>query len=81
MALLELMQKHIRTRDMLERAGDIARLLNHWAVPKEQFYSLIYYIAERGNTSDPELFLQEIAVKAVDYEEDRHYDHCRATRS
>ncbi|CAK8742115.1 Recombination-promoting nuclease RpnA [Sodalis praecaptivus] len=46
-ALLELVQKHIRTRDMLELATDIARLLNLWAIPKEQFRSLMYYIAER----------------------------------
>lgn len=55
---------------MFELAVDIARLLNNWAVPKEQFRSLIYYIAERGNTSNPGLFLQEIAAKALDYQED-----------
>ncbi|CAJ0995022.1 ISNCY family transposase ISSen7 [Sodalis praecaptivus] len=69
-ALLELVQKHIRTRDMLELAADIARLLNLWAIPKEQFRSLMYYIAERGNTSDESQFLQHIATKATDYRED-----------
>ncbi|WP_406706913.1 Rpn family recombination-promoting nuclease/putative transposase [Sodalis sp.] len=69
-ALLELVQKHIRTRDMLELAADIARLLNLWAIPKEQFRSLMYYIAERGNTSDEAQFLQHIAAKATDYRED-----------
>ncbi|CAK8736357.1 Recombination-promoting nuclease RpnA [Sodalis praecaptivus] len=69
-ALLELVQKHIQTRDMLELAADIARLLNLWAIPKEQFRSLMYYIAERGNTSDESQFLQHIATKATDYRED-----------
>ncbi|CAK8741702.1 ISNCY family transposase ISSen7 [Sodalis praecaptivus] len=69
-ALLELVQKHIRTRDMLELSADIARLLNLWAIPKEQFRSLMYYIAERGNTSDESQFLQHIATKATDYWED-----------
>ncbi|BAE74041.1 hypothetical protein SGGMMB4_01774 [Sodalis glossinidius str. 'morsitans'] len=69
-ALLELVQKYIRTRDMLELSADIARLLNLWAIPKEQFRSLMYYIAERGNTSDESQFLQHIATKATDYRED-----------
>uniref|UniRef100_A0A1A9WSH3 Transposase (putative) YhgA-like domain-containing protein n=1 Tax=Glossina brevipalpis TaxID=37001 RepID=A0A1A9WSH3_9MUSC len=69
-ALLELVQKHIRTCDMLELATDIARLLNLWAIPKEQFRSLMYYIAEQGNTSDESQFLQHIATIATDYQED-----------
>lgn len=42
-ALLELVMKHIRTRDMLELAEEIARLLNQWTLPQEQFRSLMYY--------------------------------------
>ncbi|WP_243466150.1 hypothetical protein [Sodalis glossinidius] len=30
----------------------------------------MYYIAERGNTSDESQFLQHIAAKATDYQED-----------
>ncbi|MGL9724267.1 Rpn family recombination-promoting nuclease/putative transposase [Sodalis sp. (in: enterobacteria)] len=69
-ALLELVQKHIRTRDMLELAADIARLLNLWAIPKEQFRSLMYYIVGRGETSDTRQFLQTIAAQTQDYRED-----------
>ncbi|WP_406707087.1 Rpn family recombination-promoting nuclease/putative transposase [Sodalis sp.] len=69
-ALLELVQKHIRTRDMLELAADIARLLNLWAIPKEQFRSLMYYIVGRGETSDTRQFLQTIAAQTQDYQED-----------
>ncbi|WP_406704201.1 Rpn family recombination-promoting nuclease/putative transposase [Sodalis sp.] len=69
-ALLELVQKHIRTRDMLELAADIARLLNLWAIPKEQFRSLMYYIVGRGETSDTRQFLHTIAAQTQDYRED-----------
>ncbi|MGL9724584.1 Rpn family recombination-promoting nuclease/putative transposase [Sodalis sp. (in: enterobacteria)] len=69
-ALLELVQKHIRTRDMLELAADIARLLNLWAIPKEQFRSLMYYIVGRGETSDTRQFLHTIAAQTQDYQED-----------
>lgn len=61
---------HIRTRNMLELTGDIARLLNLWAILKEQFRSLVYYIAERRNISDESQFLQHIAAKATDCRED-----------
>jgi predicted transposase/invertase (TIGR01784 family) len=69
-ALLELIQKHIRSRDMLELSGDIARLLNEWALPHEQFQSLMYYIAESGNTSNAGQFLRNIALKATECRED-----------
>ncbi|MFT4463986.1 MAG: Rpn family recombination-promoting nuclease/putative transposase [Sodalis sp. (in: enterobacteria)] len=69
-ALLELVQKHIRTRDMLELASDIARLLQQWSVPREQFQGLMYYIVERGNTSDAEQFLHDIAAQIANYRED-----------
>ncbi|WP_440864600.1 Rpn family recombination-promoting nuclease/putative transposase [Symbiopectobacterium purcellii] len=69
-ALLELVQKHIRTRDMLELVNELAGLLEQWAVPKEQFRGLMYYILERGNTSNAEQFLQGIATKTTDYRED-----------
>ncbi len=69
-ALLELVQKHIRTRDMLELAGDIARLLYLWSIPKEQFRSLMYYIVGRGESSDTRQFLHTIAAQTQDYQED-----------
>lgn len=43
-AVLELIQKHIRTRDMLKVSNDIAQLLNQWALPHEQFRSMLFYI-------------------------------------
>lgn len=69
-ALMELVQKHIRTRDMLELSQDIAALLNQWQLQPEQFRGLMYYIFERGNTSAPGQFLHDIANQTQDYRED-----------
>src|SRR5471030_1196224 len=69
-AVLELIQKHIRTRDMLELSNDIARLISQWALPHAHFRSLMFYIAECGTTSDVEQFLHNIDQKITDYRED-----------
>ncbi|WP_174889418.1 Rpn family recombination-promoting nuclease/putative transposase [Candidatus Williamhamiltonella defendens] len=68
-ALMELVMKHIRTRDMLELSQEIAGLLNQWVLQPELFRGLICYIVERGNTSDAKQFLYQIAEKATDYRE------------
>lgn len=68
-ALMELVMKHIRNRDMLELSQEIAGLLNHWALQPELFRGLMGYIVERGNTSDAKKFLYQIAEKATDYRE------------
>ena len=52
-AVLELIQKHIRTRDMLELSNDIALLISQWALPHAQFRSLMFYIAECGTVAIP----------------------------
>lgn len=69
-ALMELVQKHIRTRDMLELTQQIATLINQWPLQPEQFRGLMYYIFERGNTSSPGQFLHDIATQTQDYRED-----------
>lgn len=68
-ALMELVMKHIRTRDMLELSQEIASLLNQWVLQPELFQGLICYIVERGNTSDAKQFLHQIAERATDYRE------------
>ncbi|CAJ0995241.1 ISNCY family transposase ISRor2 [Sodalis praecaptivus] len=69
-ALLELVQKHIRTRDMLALAGKLAGLMNTWSLSLEQFRGLMFYIAEWGNVNDVERFLKEIALQISDYKEE-----------
>ncbi|UBX30882.1 Rpn family recombination-promoting nuclease/putative transposase (plasmid) [Arsenophonus apicola] len=68
-ALMELVMKHIRARDMLEFSQEIASLLNQYVIQPELFKGLMYYIVERGNTSDATQFLHQIAEKADDYRE------------
>lgn len=69
-ALLQLVQKHIRTRDMLELAVELASLIEKWQYSKEQCKSLLYYIAKAGNTIDGERFIRTLAEKAPTYRED-----------
>ncbi len=69
-ALLELVQKHIRSRDMLDIRISIADLVDRWKLPADLFRSLMYYIFERGNTSTPAILLNEIANKTQAHQED-----------
>jgi len=69
-AVLELLQKHIRNRDMLEVSSSIGSMLNEWPVSDELVRALLYYIVECGNTSDPNQFLRNIAAKAANHQED-----------
>ncbi len=69
-ALLQLVQKHIRTRDMLELAVELATLIERWQYSKEQCKSLLYYIAQAGNTIDGEGFIRTLAEKSQTYRED-----------
>ncbi|MBJ7222911.1 Rpn family recombination-promoting nuclease/putative transposase [Brenneria sp. L3-3C-1] len=69
-ALLSLVQKHIRTRDMLELAQDIGVLFERWQVPLMQKRALLHYIAQTGNTSKPADFIEAVAAPlSVDREE------------
>ncbi|CRL46815.1 putative transposase (plasmid) [Sodalis glossinidius str. 'morsitans'] len=64
-ALMELVMKHIRTRDMLELSQDIAGLLNQWVLQPELFRGLICYIVERGNTSNAKQFCIRLRRKQL----------------
>ncbi|MCL2895343.1 Rpn family recombination-promoting nuclease/putative transposase [Brenneria tiliae] len=59
-ALLELVLKHIRTRDMLELARDIGLLMELWALPLTQQRALMFYIAHMGRTSDYRAFIDGV---------------------
>ncbi|WP_312885056.1 Rpn family recombination-promoting nuclease/putative transposase [Candidatus Sodalis endolongispinus] len=69
-ALLELVQKHIRTRDVLEMVNDIARLAKRWPPSAAQFRSLVWYIVMQGESAAAEEFLQAMAEKTGDYQEE-----------
>ncbi|OWY38906.1 ISNCY family transposase [Xenophilus sp. AP218F] len=68
-ALLELVQKHIRQRDMLDLAQEIAFLLRLGLCSTEQLESLLHYILQTGETAQPDVFLQTLANSSPQYEE------------
>lgn len=55
---------------MLELAAELANLIEKWQYSKEQCKSLLYYIAQVGNTIDGERFIRTLAGKAPTYRED-----------
>ncbi len=55
---------------MLELAVELANLIEKWKYSKEQCKSLLYYIAQAGNTIDGEGFIRTLAEKAPTYRED-----------
>lgn len=59
-ALLELVLKHIRTRDMLELARDIGLLMEFWKLPLTPQRALMFYILKTGQTSDYRAFIDGV---------------------
>ena len=69
-ALLGLIQKHIRTRDMLELVNDIVLFLQHYCRSHHLADSLMTYVANKGECSDFEQFFQVIAEQNQPYREE-----------
>lgn len=69
-ALLELVQKHIRTRDMLELARDIGLLFERWRLPPVQQRALWFYIARVGKTSDSAAFIDAVTAPLTTHKEE-----------
>ncbi|TCV92517.1 Rpn family recombination-promoting nuclease/putative transposase [Biostraticola tofi] len=69
-ALMELVQKHIRSRDLLEMSPALTHLLNTWPLKPALFRALMYYMLEYGNTSAPEQFIAAIAGQLPGHQED-----------
>lgn len=59
-ALLELVLKHIRTRDMLELARDIGMLMELWTLPLTQQRAMMFYILKTGRASDVPSFIETL---------------------
>lgn len=64
-ALLELVQKHIRTRDMLALAQDIRSLLHRWRLPPAQHRALMQYISLCGKTDRLGALIHAIAIPEI----------------
>ncbi|QRR07521.1 Rpn family recombination-promoting nuclease/putative transposase [Burkholderia sp. MS455] len=68
MAMLELLQKHIRRRDLAELVEQLAILLAAGYTGGEQLSSLLNYMMQAGDTLDPEGFMRELAQRVPQHE-------------
>lgn len=61
--MLELLQKHIRQRDMMEISEQLVRILSLGYTNRRQFKTLLNYMLQAGNAADPVAFLRKLAQK------------------
>lgn len=69
-ALLELVQKHIRLRDMALFVKDISRLMYRWRLSQALRKSLFTYIVRAGKTEATEGFIQALSQHTTLYREE-----------
>lgn len=69
MAILELLQKHVRQRDLAELTEQLVTLLLAGYTTDEQLVSLMNYMLQVGDTATPEAFIRELARRAPQHEE------------
>lgn len=67
-ALMELVLKHARQRDMLEWLKELVYLLSLDCYTDEQLRTAFHYLVQVGNTSDPERFIRGLAEQAPHHE-------------
>lgn len=67
-AMLELLQKHVRQRDMLELHEQLVRLLALGYTSNAQLKTLLNYLLQAGHTADPVAFLQALAHRTQDHQ-------------
>ncbi|WP_395971549.1 Rpn family recombination-promoting nuclease/putative transposase (plasmid) [Candidatus Arsenophonus nilaparvatae] len=67
-ALLELIQKHIRRRDMTELLDEIVTLLSYNYYTDNQIITLFNYLIQEGNAKKPMEFITEIAKQSEKHE-------------
>ncbi|MFS1539750.1 MAG: Rpn family recombination-promoting nuclease/putative transposase [Candidatus Phlomobacter fragariae] len=68
MALLELLQKHIRRRDMTELLDSIVKLLSYNYYTDNQVITLFNYLIQEGNAEQPAQLINEIARQSEKHE-------------
>ena len=69
MAILELLQKHVRQRDLAELLEQLVTLLLAGYTNNEQLTSLMNYMLQVGDTAAPENFIRELARRSPQHEE------------
>jgi predicted transposase/invertase (TIGR01784 family) len=70
MAILELLQKHVRQRDLAELQEQLVTLLLAGYTTKEQLISLMNYMLHVGSTTKPERLIRELARRTPRHEEE-----------
>lgn len=68
-ALLELMQKHIRQRDLNGITESLAAVVMLGYTNRRQLGMLFHYMLQYGNTTDPSVFIRRLARRLPQYEE------------
>ncbi|WP_063657605.1 Rpn family recombination-promoting nuclease/putative transposase [Candidatus Arsenophonus triatominarum] len=68
MALLELIQKHIRRRDMAELLNSIVKLLSYNYYTDNQVITMFNYLIQEGNAEQPAKLIKEIARQTEKHE-------------
>jgi predicted transposase/invertase (TIGR01784 family) len=69
-AILELLQKHVRHRDLFELQERLVTLLLAGYTTKEQLISLINYMLQVGSTAEPDRLIRELAKRTPRHEEE-----------
>ncbi|UAN48814.1 Rpn family recombination-promoting nuclease/putative transposase (plasmid) [Serratia sp. JSRIV001] len=69
MAILELLQKHVRQRDLAELLEQLVTLLLAGYTDNELLTSLMNYMLQVGDTAAPENFIRELARRSPQHEE------------
>jgi predicted transposase/invertase (TIGR01784 family) len=68
-AMLELLQKHVRQRDMLEFREQLVSLLALGYTGNAQLKALLHYLLQAGHTADPATLLTAMASQTVDQQQ------------
>ncbi len=69
MALLELVQKHVRQRDLLDFTETVVTLLLERLITASQLDSLVEYLLRVGETSNLEDLMRTLAKQVPEHEE------------
>lgn len=69
MAILELLQKHIRQRDLTELLDQLTTLLLGGNTTQEQLISVINYMLQAGESHDPATLINTLASRVPQHEE------------
>lgn len=67
-AMLELLQKHVRQRERLELHEHLVRILALGYTGNAQLKTLLNYLLQAGHTADPAAFLQALAHRTKDHQ-------------